>query len=55
MLILLETPLDGASVLTGQQDQPQALVFSSLFVIFKSFVALNIIKNGRNSFVGVHV
>lgn len=40
---------------TGQQDQPQALVFYSLFVILKSFVALNIIKNGRNLFVGVHV
>lgn len=29
---------------TGQEDQPQALVFCSLFVIVESFVALNIIK-----------
>lgn len=39
-------------VSTGQQDQPQALVFCSLFVILESFVALNTIKNGRNLFVG---
>lgn len=42
-------------VSTGQQDQPQALVFCSLFVILESFVALNTIKNGRNLFVGIHV
>lgn len=40
---------------TGQQNQPQALVFYSLFVILESFVALNTIKNGRNLFVGIHV
>lgn len=40
---------------TGQQDQPQALVFCSLFVILDSFVALNTIKSGRNLFVGIRV
>lgn len=40
---------------TGQQNRPQALVFSSLFVILDSFVVLNAIKNGRNLFVGIHV
>lgn len=40
---------------TGQQNQPQALVFYSLFVILETFVALNTIKNGRNLFVGIHV
>lgn len=32
---------------TGQQNQPQALVFYSLFVILESFVALNTIKNAE--------
>lgn len=40
---------------TGQQDQPQALVLCSLFVILETLVALNAIKNGRKLFVGIHV